>query len=559
MGKRKSPQKGPSPTALQRERSQVKERGWVDVVLTSRGLIVLFLLLAAVLWYGYYSVHIPGVLGSDDREYASIGRNIVQGKGVVRNFVFPIEVQSFGHLPMPEFIHPPGYPLILAGFYKLFGVSEAAALLPSYLSYFFLVGLFFYLARKRLDTRKAIIATLILVFNREILELSLVALSEAVYTPLFFLSFLVMVEAKSLKVIFVAGLLVGAGHLIRQDIYPFLPPLLVYLYLYPELPRWKKILFFFIGFAIPIAPELLRSLRATGSPFFSYGRFALMAFTEKYPWLDIYRNIEIPSFFRFLAEDGDQFLAKYIGNLMTAFKEIPVVSSPVLFAFFFISLFSWRIDPFWKRAKMLFLLLFVFQIFFVSLLTFTGRYFVPFLPLMILFAVEGFFTFAESVLALLQSRWNRRILALLVPVFVIVSILPALSVLFYANSASSLHPKNAPFGFLISREDAEDLNRFLRAQVKEDQVVWTDLPEVLEWEGNRLCGWLPRQVGDIYQIDKRIPVDAILLTSLRTPRQMEAEWVNLFSHEQGLPRYGNVRFFKGKNLSAKLLIRDRRE
>ena len=284
-----------------------------------------------------------------------------------------------------------------------------------------------------------------------------------------------------------------------------------------------------------------------------------MAFTEKYPWLDIYRTIQNPSLLRFLTEEGDQFFAKYIGNLMTAFKEIPVVSSPFLFAFFFISLFSWRIDPFWKRAKMLFLFLLVAQIFFVSLLTFTARYLVPFLPLMILFAVEGFFTFAESVLALLQTRWSNGILVLLIPVFVIASIAPALFALIDSNRTSSLQPKNAPFGFLIGREDAESLNHFLNAQVKEDQVIWTDLPEVLEWEGNRSCGWLPRQVGDLYQIDKRIPVDAILLTSLRTPKQMEAEWVNLFSHEQGLPRYQNVKFFNGKNLSAKLLIRDRRE
>lgn len=556
MGKKRSLPGKISPTVRPSESGRGGE-GFVS--LRGAPLFLVVACFAGIVWYGFYATHDHGVWGSDDREYASIARNIVQGKGVVRDFVYPIDIQFFRKLPVPEFMHPPGYPLILAGFFKSFGISETAALLPSYLSYFVLVGFFFYFARRHLDIRKALIATLVLILNRELLEMSLVALSEAVFTPLFFLAFLAVVEAKSLKAVFLAGLLAGASHLIRQNIYPFLLPLLIYLYFYPELPRWKKILFFCAGLMVPVVPDLFRSMRATGSPFFSYGKLGLMAFTEKYPWLDIYRTLQNPSLLRFLAEDGDQFLAKYAGNLMTAFRELPAVSNPFVFAFFLISLFVWRIDPFWKRAKALFLLLFVSQIFFVSLLTFSARYLVPFLPLVILFAVEGFFTSAGSVLALLQSRWRSGILALLVPVFVIVSVAPTLSAFINANRTSALQAKNAPFGFLIRREDAESLSHFLNAQVKEEQVIWTDLPEVLEWEGNRLCGWLPRQVGDLYQIDKRIPVDAILLTSLRTPRQMEVEWVNLFSHEQGLPGYRNVKFFRGKNLSAKLLIRDQRE
>ena len=256
--------------------------------------------MAAIIWYGYYSAHTTGVLGSDDREYASIARNIVQGKGVVRNFVYPIDIQFFKKLPIPEFMHPPGYPLLLAGFFKLFGISDRSCF-TSILSLLFSPDfLFFLFARKHLDRNQAVLATLILIFNREILDMSLVALSEAVYTFAFFGFFVVMVEAKSLKGIFIGGLLLGASHLIRENIYPFLLPLFVYLYFYPEIPRWKKMLLFSAGFMIPIVPNLLRSLWATGSPFFSYGKFVFMTFTEKYPWVDIYRDIQNPSLSQFL-------------------------------------------------------------------------------------------------------------------------------------------------------------------------------------------------------------------------------------------------------------------
>jgi 4-amino-4-deoxy-L-arabinose transferase-like glycosyltransferase len=558
MARKKSPSRKEASTVLHREPGQTKGEGWVNAVLRSKGLIVFLLLLAGIIWFGYYSAHMTGISGSDDREYASIARNIVEGKGVVRNFVYPVELHFFSKLPIPEFMHPPGYPLLLAGFFKLLGTSDRSALLPSHLSYFLILVVFFLFARKHLDRNQAVIATLILIFRREVLDMSLVALSEGVYTAVFLGFFVVLVEAKSLKGIFLGGLLLGASHSIRENIYPFLLPLFVYLTLYPEIPRWKKLLLFSGGFMIPIVPNLLRSLWATGSPFFSYGKFVFMTFTEKYPWLDIYREIQNPSLSQFLLNEGNQFLAKYFGNLATALKEIPFVSNPVLFTFFFADMFFWKIDPFWKKVKTLFLLLFISQIFFVSLITFTHRYFVPFVPLMVLFAVQGFFTVAGGALSKMHVSGSKKVLTSLVSLFLIILMVPALYTLSRLNRSPSPDSKNVPFGFLVGREEAEKLNSFLKTNLKEEQIVWTDFPEVLEWEGNRSCGWLPRKIEDLHQIQKTIPVDAILLTSLRTP-QMEPEWNNLLSPAQRLPQYRHVKFYIGKNFSAKLLIRDEKE
>jgi 4-amino-4-deoxy-L-arabinose transferase-like glycosyltransferase len=558
MGQKKSPSKKGAPAPLQREPRQTQERGWVDAVLYSKGLIFLLLLLVGIVWYGYYSVHATGILGSDDREYASIARNIADGKGVVRNLVCPIDLQFFKKLPIPEFIHPPGYPVIIAGFFKLFGISDGAALLPSCLSYFILILLFFFFAKRHLEIRTAAIATLGLIFNREILGVSLVVLSEEVYALAFFVFFVVMVEAKSLREVLIGGFLLGASHLIRENIYPFLLPLMAYLYFYPDIPRWKKMLLFAVGVMIPIVPNLLRSFWVTGSPLFSYGKFTLMAFTEKYPWVNVYREMQVPSLSQFLLEDGNQFLAKYFSNLGTALKGILFVTNPFVFAFFFVDMFFWRIDPFWKKVKTLFLLLFISQIFFVSLFTFTHRYFFPLVPLMVLFAVQGFFTVADRVLGRVHMGGNKRALTVLGSIFLIVLMVPALSTLFRINTSSSPDSKVAPFGFLIGREEAARLNSFLKANLKDDQIVWTDLHEVLEWEGNRFCGWLPKRIEDLDQIQKKIPVDALLLTDLRTPL-MGSEWNKLLIPAQRLPQYRHVKFFIGKTLTAKLLIREEKE
>jgi len=60
--------------------------------------------------------------------------------------------------------------------------------------------------------------------------------------------------------------------------------------------------------------------------------------------------------------------------------------------------------------------------------------------------------------------------------------------------------------------------------------------------------WLAAEKGleTFYQIHKKIPVDAILLTSLRIPRQMEAEWINLLKTEPGIAQYRIVKSTKGE-------------
>lgn len=527
--------------------------------ISNRVTLIFLILLAGVVWFGFYATHTKGIVGSDDREYASIARNIVNGKGIVRNFIYPVDINFFEKVPIPEFMHPPGYPLIIAGFFKVFGVSEFAALLPSYLSYFLLVVLFFFFARKYLDLRTAVIACAVLVFNKEILNASLVALSEEVYALAFFLFFIVFVQARSLKNLFVAGVLLGISHLIRENLYPFLIPLLVHLYFYPNLPRFKKMIFFIMGMVVTMIPNTVRAFIETGSPFFSYGKFVLMSFTEKYPWLSVYRDIQNLSLFEFILGEPSQFLLKYLNNLVMAVEQILSVSNPYLLLFFLVEIFNWKVSHSFKQIKVLFLFLFIFQILFVSLFTFNHRYFIHFLPLMTIFAAQSFLRLSDEFLSSIGGEWKKRFQYLPIFLFVIFFMLPSIYVIFMPYRAPELNFKNPQFGFLIPKHEAKKLNDFLKEELGEKQVVWTDLPEILEWEGDRLCGWVPLRLEYIYQIHKKIPVDAIFLTNLRTSNKLEGEWQYLFFSNDSLPRYRTVKFYKSKTIFAKLLIRDEKD
>jgi hypothetical protein len=112
---------------------------------------------------------------------------------------------------------------------------------------------------------------------------------------------------------------------------------------------------------------------------------------------------------------------------------------------------------------------------------------------------------------------------------------------------------------LISRAEAKKLNEFLKVELKDSDLIWTDLPEILEWEGDRSCGWLPTRVETIHEIHKKIPVDAILLTSVMTPHYKGEEWRDLLFSGDSLPGYRTVKLYRSGVVHAKLLIRDGRE
>lgn len=554
MGHRKSPVIDSKKDVAPKENN-----GWIFTVISSKWVILLILILAGIVWYGFYTMHTKEIVGSDEREYVSIARNIFNGRGIVRNFIFPLEVNFFKKIPVPEFFHPPGYPLIIAGFFKLFGISDFSALLPSYVSYFFLIIFFFFFAKRYLEIKAATVATVILIFNREILDMSLVALTEAVFTLIFFLFFVLMVKAKSLKDIFVAGLVLGVSHLIKENIYPYAIAIFVYLWFYPDLPRRKKMIFFAIGILIPIFPKMVRTFLVTGSPFFSYANIQLMAFTDKYPWMNIWRDIHNPSFFGFLIDEPSQLILKYLGNWVSVLEGILSISNPYLLAFFLMEMVHWNTRTRLKKAKMLFLSLFISQIFFIPLVNYDRRYFFQFLPMIIIFGSEGFLRISGALVSGVKAYWKNTISSLAILLFFVFFILPSTYLIVRRSGPPVLDFKAPQYGFLMTAMEAKRLNDFLRRELKEDQIVWTDLPEILEWEGDRLCGWLPTKIEYIYKIHKKIPVDAILLTNVRTPKQVEEEWQYLLLSNESLPQYRNVKLYVGKKFFAKLLIRDGRE
>jgi hypothetical protein len=179
--------------------------------------------------------------------------------------------------------------------------------------------------------------------------------------------------------------------------------------------------------------------------------------------------------------------------------------------------------------------------------------------MMIVFAAQSFLRSSEDLISAVRMGWKKRTLSIVIFLFVIFFVTPSAYTIFKPYKPSLLDFKTSQFGFLMPKNEANKLNEFLKSELRESEVVWTDLPEVLEWEGDRLCGWLPTQIKAIYEIHKKFPVDAILLTNVRTPSRMEEEWKYLLFGELTLPRYRTVKVYQGGGVFAKLFIRDEAE
>ena len=236
------------------------------------------------------------------------------------------------------------------------------------------------------------------------------------------------------------------------------------------------------------------------------------------------------------------------------------VSNSYLLAFFLIEMLYWKITPQLKKGKLLVVFLLSAQFLFVPLVTFNSRYFIPFIPIVILFASQSFLRISDDLISEVKIQWKRRIFLLTFGLFITLFVIPTTYIILYRPDKHPLYDFKTPqFGALIRKEPAEKLIKFVKDELKENQIICTDLPEIFEWEGDRVCFWLPIEEQMIYEMHKKIPVDAILLTTHRTPIGMGEGWRDLLYSARSLPQYRTVKLYKDRIVSAKLLIRDGRE
>jgi 4-amino-4-deoxy-L-arabinose transferase-like glycosyltransferase len=219
--------------------------------------IIIFILVSAFILKVIFAFILPVKLSSDSMVYDSIAKSI-------------IKLGEYSFKGKPTAMLSCGYPLFVAGVYKIFGAGEFwIRITQSFLEVFTGI-IFFFISLKYFNVRWSIISLLIFTFLPSNLLFSQTVLTEPLFGLLAcILLFYCLKEIIDAKIFFI-GLIWGYAVLIRSSfaLSVFLLPLFLFVYrkkLFEGFShkRIKRVLqysfLFFVGVAIVILPWLVRN------------------------------------------------------------------------------------------------------------------------------------------------------------------------------------------------------------------------------------------------------------------------------------------------------------
>ncbi len=180
--------------------------------------------LAAVVVLSHLYVTHGTLLSNDGYQYLSTARNFLSGHPAYTSIVHFDSERSFGLVPAPLTTFPSGFPLLIAAVGTT-GISlETSALIVSVSAFVLLVPLFFYASRAlsiNLNVARALV--LLLIGNSWAAIYGTAATAESLFTLASFAALALFMnglcesesESRRLRVLLLAGLLVGLSYWIR--------------------------------------------------------------------------------------------------------------------------------------------------------------------------------------------------------------------------------------------------------------------------------------------------------------------------------------------------------
>lgn len=454
--------------------------------------------LAALTVALFARVHYLGVGSSDDYDYVTVARNIAEGRGITTPMAYPVDVKFFDSVPHAALMHPPGFPLLLAGSFAIGGVRDAAAVFPSLLAFILLVPATFLLAHRAAGRGAAWLAALLVATNTYLLEFAIRALPEMTAALLLTLAILAARSQRFRTGAVAAGLLLAAAAWVRESVPFVLPPLLALVVLTaPADPkmRIRRALWFVGTFIAGMVPLVVRSLIVTGKPWFSYSGFSVQAFTGASPDLDVLRTLDPPTLGAFVEAHPWAIPAKMLENVAAvpgAVLEaagLPVAglaSAGLLMA----------VPPRAARVRTFAAIAILCTA--AGCLTFTviGRYFVPLVPLLCVVAGTAATRLAAgrtaTTVGIVFTAW------------------------LFGSSGYSLYTevRKHPVGNYMT-----PIQTFIETRIPQDAVVASDFPEPVAWPSHRRTVLIPKTLAELDVLRERFGVTHLLVTTRRTHLQ----------------------------------------
>lgn len=478
-----------------------------------------------VIIYGHF--FFPGFYGlSDACDYADLARNIAAGKGFVNHNIYPLSLSFpfLRKLPQPTPLWPPGYPLILAGAFRLFSASDTTVLWLNTIFLLLTVPLVYVLGLHFYSRGVASLAALFFGASQFVLYLLIIANSEIIATFFFTVFLLLLLKGRRTFSYLVAGLLLGVLLLTRYPLIFILPAMFIYLKKEGRFEFKRFIWLLIIPFLI-VLPWLARNYLFFGSPFFTlqnYGEVskATTAFSDYYY---TYRSLEPQPFFSFILSYPLLFLRKIVAGILMYIREVPEVLNLYLFFFFLLSFFSLKKgDERLVHFRILTVSLFLFYILFHSIFGPYIRHLAFLLPAMMVLGCANLVDLWSTLN--LKESYKRFLFPLLILFLLVPTKTPERERYFLERKLDHL---------TVVRH-CEEIKDFL----DEESLVASDVSDALGWYARFPAVWFPVDHKNFLAADSKIPINGIYLQ-----KGLDSEWIGDYKDDpEGITILGGTYF-----------------
>jgi 4-amino-4-deoxy-L-arabinose transferase-like glycosyltransferase len=458
---------------------------------------ILIFLFSFLIFLCYYSLKGTRYLTfSDSAKFAILAKNIINFKGYVSDFIFFDKNLINAGLPAKVNWIPPFVSLAIAGFFKIFGVSDISVILTSSIFHLLSVLTLFLIGKKIFGNLVGFLSALAFLFNQNFLDYAVTGASETLFTfEILLATYLFLLKNKWGNII---------GFLVLVLMYFTKAQAIIYIFA-------SLLLFLLLNYKTKKAFQYFSILFILGSTLFLItSKQGLFAITQNLP------GIAVSDSLRGSAQvfNLSVLLKKVFYNLYNFYRLLPQIINPYLFAFFIVGLLNWgknKIENSFKTST-IFITLLVFLTTALTIPLF--RYIHPIVPLIYLISIETLVVIIKKILNAKKIKFKKLNLTswqlvsittlLLISIFTIGQ---TLGVIFLdSRFENKLVNKDKPPVYAM-------LSWILRDNTNENDLIVTNLDTWGSWYGERSTVWFPLEPKQLVdQESGEIPFDAIYLT-----------------------------------------------
>lgn len=469
---------------------------------------IIILILLLVLSAAYCSHYFGGYNGnSEGSDYASLARNITEGKGFSLENVTPLGLYFNSQIPQANNIHAPVYALYLSLWFWIFGAVDYIALLASIAALGLLILAAYLLGRKIGGDWIAIVAAMLIGTSQITLSAVIAGSPEILAGALVAFSVYFLLSSQNNYAMILSGILFGLAILTRYHLAIVGIPLAI---LFLENCR-RNLVIWLAAVLFALAPWLIRNWIVIGNPFFNlqyYAEFArgLSNFSDPNY---VYRSITPMALGYIITHYPLDLAAKAFSGMIYFAKSFPIYFNYLGIVPFIFGLY--KIGDFQGVQRKAVLLAFLGAVLIMVLGSFDGHDSIQLAALQPFFALGALLGGVVFARAMGFYRFK-----VAVGIAALILFLPAR----YPYQETEL--KMTAMKSEADREAYAEISRI----VAPDDVVISDVSASVCWYAKRKAIWLPIQYDDFKSLMTRLDCrylyvnDPVTFMNNRTDREL---------------------------------------